>query len=65
MTRIVDEYKDIERQKWNVIVFNVPEPKSADISQRKTEDGEFFNSLVEDIGIAPVNIADVIYSFRC
>ena len=59
VTKIVDEYRDIERRKWNVIVFNAPEPKSADISQRKTEDREFFNSLVEDIGIAPVDIADV------
>ena len=23
--KIVDEYRDIERQKWNVIVFNVPQ----------------------------------------
>ena len=61
VTNIVDEYRDIERQKLNVIVFNVPEPKSADISQRKTEDREFFNSLVEDIGIAPVDIADVTH----
>ena len=38
---------------------NVPEPKSADISQRKTEDRDFFNFLVEDIGITPVNIAGV------
>ena len=59
VTKIVDEYRDIERRKWNVIVFNVPEPKSVDISQRKTEDIEFFNSLVEDICIAPVDIADV------
>ena len=59
MTKIVDDYRDKERRKWNVIVFNVPESKSADISQRKTEDIEFFNSLVEDVGIAPVDIADV------
>ena len=59
VTKIVNEYRDIERQKWNVIVFNVPEPKSTEISQRKTEDREFFNSLLEDIGIAPVDIADV------
>ena len=24
VTKIVDEYRDIERRKWNVIVFNVP-----------------------------------------
>ena len=59
VTKIVDEYRDIERRKWNVIVFDVPEPKSADTSQRKTEDREFFNSLVENIGIAPVDIANV------
>ena len=41
--------------------FNVPEPKFADISQRKAEDREFFNSLVEDEGIAPVDITDVAH----
>ena len=45
VTKIVDEYRDIERRKWNVIVFNVPEPKSADTSQRKTEDREFLSLL--------------------
>ena len=49
MTKIVDDYRDKERRKWNVIVFNVPKSKFADISQRKTEDIEFFNSLVEDV----------------
>ena len=65
MTKIADDYRDKERRKWNVIVFNVPKSKSADIFQRKTEDIEFFNSLVEDVGIAPVDIADVSYLFRC
>ena len=32
---------------------------SVDIFQKKTEDREFFNSLVEDIDITPVDIADV------
>ena len=31
------------------------------ISQRKTEDREFFNFLVDDIGIAPVDVVDVVH----
>ena len=41
--------------------FNVPEPKSADVFQRKAEDREIFNSLVEDKGIASVDIANVAH----
>ena len=50
----------MERRKWNLIVFNVPEPKSTESSQRKVEDWEFFNSLIDHIGIDPVDVTDVV-----
>ena len=59
-SKVVDEYRDMERRKWNLIVFNVPEPKSTESSQRKVEDWEFFNSLIDHIGIDPVDVTDVV-----
>ena len=40
-SKVVDEYRDLERRKWNLIVFNVPESKSTESSQRNTEDRDF------------------------
>ena len=31
-SKVVDEYRDMERRKWNLIVFNMPEPKSTESS---------------------------------
>ena len=45
-SKVVDEYRDVERRKWNLIVFNVPESKAIETSQRKTEDREFLNSFI-------------------
>ena len=59
-SKVVDEYRDMERRKWNLIVFNAPEPKSTESSQRKAEDREFFNSLIDHIGIDPVDVIDVV-----
>ena len=56
-SKVVDEYRDMERRKWNLIVFNVPEPKSTESSQRKVE---FFNSLIDHIGIDPVDVTNVV-----
>ena len=57
-SKVVDEYRDMERRKWNLIVFNVPEPKSTESSQRKVEDREFFNSLIDHIGVVSVDLTD-------
>lgn len=59
-SKVVDEYRDMERRKWNLIIFNVPESKSIESSQRKAEDREFFNSLINDIGVDPVDVIDVV-----
>ena len=50
-SKVVDEHRDMERRKWNLIVFNMPESKSTESSKRKAEDREFFNSLIDDIGV--------------
>ena len=39
-SKVVDEYRDLERRKCNLIAFNVPESKSIEPSQRKAEDRE-------------------------
>ena len=47
LTKIVDEYREIERREWNIIAFSLLESKFADISQRKTEDREFLLLLLK------------------
>ena len=59
-SKIVDEYRDKERRQWNLIVYNVPEPESANSTVRKASDRDFFNSLVNTIGVGPVDIADIV-----
>ena len=41
-SKVVDEYHDMERRKWNLIVFNVPEPECIEFSERKAKDREMF-----------------------
>ena len=50
----------MERRKWNLIVFNIPEPKSREPFQRKAEDREFLNAIMRDIGAGSVDIAEVV-----
>ena len=59
-SKVVDEYCDLERRKYNLIAFNVPESKSIEPSQRKAEDRELFKSLTDDIGVDSVEIIDVV-----
>ena len=59
-SKVVDEYRDLERRKYNLIAFNVSESKSIEPSQRKTEDRKFFKSLTDDIGVDSVEIIDVV-----
>ena len=59
-SKVVDEYRDLERRKWNLIVFNVPESKSTESSQRNAEDRDFFKSIINDVGVDSVEIIDVV-----
>ena len=59
-SKIVDEYRDLERRKWNLMFFNVPEHNSVESSQRKVKDRDFVNSLVDSIGAGPIDIVDVV-----
>ena len=54
-SRVVDEYHDMERRKWNLIVCNIPEPKSSEPSQRKVEDR--LNTIMVNIGVGSADIA--------
>ena len=40
---------------------NVPEPESIEFFQRKAEDRELFNFLIEDFGIGPVDEIDAVW----
>jgi len=56
---IVDEYRDRERRKLNVVVYNVPESKAEDSSRRKKDDATFVNSIFEALEIAIPEMVDV------
>ena len=58
VTKIVDEYGDKVRN--GTLLFLMCLNQITDISQRKWY-REFFNTLVDDTGIAPVDILDVVH----
>ena len=59
-SKVMDEYRDLARRKWNLIVFNVPESKSTESSQRNAEDTDFFKSIINDVGVDSVEIINVV-----
>ena len=59
-SKIVGEYRDMERRQWNLMFFNVPESDTEHSAQRKANDMDFVLSLIDDIGASPVNIVDVV-----
>ena len=60
MSSRFNNHIETERRQWNLIVYNVPEPESANSTVRKASDRDFFNSLVNTIGVGPVDIADIV-----
>ena len=60
-SKIVDEYRDIERRQWNLIISNAPESESTDSALGKSEDKKFFDSLMDSIGVGPVDIVNIIH----
>ena len=60
-SKIVDEYRDMERRQWNLIISNAPESDSTDSALRKSEDKKFFAFLVDSIGAGPVDIVDIAH----
>ena len=53
----MDEYCDLERRKWNLITFNVPESSK----ERQTEDRNSFKYLINNIGVDSVEIIDIVH----
>ena len=58
-SRIVDEYRDKEMRKSNVIIYNIPESKAVDGAGRKKDDIAVINAIVEEIGSTALDIVDV------
>ena len=49
--KIVDEYRDQERRKLNVIFHKIHESHSKDVTQRRENDKKFVLNVVKEIGI--------------
>ena len=60
-SKIVDEYRDMERRQWNLIISNAPESESTDSALGKSEDKKFFDSLMDSIGVGPVDIVNIVH----
>ena len=59
-SKLVDEYRDMKRRQWNLIIYNVPEEDSSDSVLRKAKDKEFFDSLIHSIGVGSVEVVDIV-----
>ena len=59
-SKIVDEYRDKEMRKSNIIIFNIPEPKSMENAERKKEDIAVINANAEELGSTTLDIVDVV-----
>ena len=59
-SKIVDEYRDMESRQWNLIIYNAPESESTDSAVRKSEDKNFFDSLIDSIDVGPVDIVNIV-----
>ena len=46
-TEIFDEYRDRERSKFNVIIYNAPESEAEDSSKRNKDDVSFVNTMTK------------------
>ena len=49
--KIVDEYRDQERRKLNLIFHKIPESHSKDVTQCREHDKKFVLNVVKEIGI--------------
>ena len=58
--KVVDEYRDREKRKLNLIFHNVPESQSSDRSAREAEDKDSVLNIVKEIGIKDVEPVSVV-----
>ena len=54
--RIVDEYKDHESRKMNLIFHKVPEPKQSDSAAKQDHDEKFILSVARELGIEGLKV---------
>lgn len=58
--QIINEYKDMEQRKWNLIVFNVPESTSPETVQRKDDDINFIRNVAKQINVGEVDVVKAV-----
>ena len=59
-SRVVDEYRDRESRKLNVIFHKIPESKSEEPTSRKTDDAKFVLNVAKEIGVEKLEIVNVV-----
>ena len=59
MTRVIDEYRDRETRKLNLILFNVPESQSGDTSAQKAHDANFISDIANKIETGQVDVTSI------
>jgi len=58
--KIVDEYRDRESRKLNLIFHNVPESSAAQQSERVSEDVKFVTNIAKDIGVKEFDLVNSV-----
>ena len=58
--KIVDEYRDRERRKLNLIFHKIPESKSSDTSTCREDDKKSVLNVVKEIGVNQCDILNVV-----
>ena len=58
-SQVIDEYRDRESHKLNVILHNVPESTSTDVSERISHDTNAVLDITSKIGAGPVEVSSV------
>ena len=58
-TKIVDEHRDRERRKFNVVIYNALEFEGEDSSKRSKDDVSVVNAMTEELGIPMGEIVQV------
>ena len=58
-TRVIDEYRDRESRKLNLILYNVPESQSSDTSVQQTHDTKFISDIANKIEAGQIDVTRV------
>ena len=58
-TRVIDEYRDRESHKLNIILHNVPESPAVESSVRITHDTKFVTDIAKSINAGPTDVVNI------